>query len=64
MNNFKIFGVFKILYTISAFVFFGESCFCSLFNPLNPGQFTRRVYRLPGAIRDKVSVSVLVFLAA
>ena len=34
-----------------------------LFNPLNPGQFTRRVYHLPGPIRDKepVSVSVSVF---
>ena len=33
-------------------------------NPLNPGQFTRRVYRLPGPICDNVPVSVLVFLAA
>ena len=30
------------------------------FNPLNPGQFTRRVYRLPGPIRDNVPVSVSV----
>ena len=33
---------------------------CDLFNPLKPGQFTRRVYRLPGAIRDNVPVSVSV----
>ena len=29
--------------------------------PLKPGQFTCRVYRLPGAIRDKVPVSVSLF---
>ena len=34
--------------------------FFFFFNPLNPGQFTRRVYRLPGAIRDNVPVSVSV----
>ena len=39
---------------------------CELLNPLNPGQFTCRVYHLPGAIRDNVPVSVSVsfFLAA
>ena len=30
-------------------------------NPLNPGQFTRRVYCLPAVIRDNVPVSVSVF---
>ena len=33
-------------------------------NPLNPGQFTHRVYRLPGPIRDNVPVSVSFFLEA
>ena len=31
-----------------------------IINPLNPGQLTRRVYRLPGPIRDNVPVSVSV----
>ena len=31
-----------------------------IINPLNPDQFTRRVYRLPGAIRNNVPVSVSV----
>ena len=63
--------IIKILLKVFFLIIFsvclsGMNCILSalpyllLFNPLNPGQFTRRVYRLLGAIRDNVPVSVSV----